>query len=159
MQKANGGRGILLGGVPGVRPAKVLVVGGGVAGLEAALDAGADLWFGLELGAGFAAVALLVVVIVALSGVLGSMQTNRVIDDLGERLTKKVNENLRAGGIAQLELLIQLARIELLQRDYELRFPESKRRRSDWTRATSTCSGTPGAASSPSSTRSRTRST
>ncbi len=36
LQKANGGRGILLGGVPGVRPAKVLVIGGGVAGAHAA---------------------------------------------------------------------------------------------------------------------------
>jgi len=36
LQKANGGRGILLGGVPGVRPAKVLIVGGGVAGANAA---------------------------------------------------------------------------------------------------------------------------
>jgi len=36
LQKANGGRGILLGGVPGVRPAKVLVIGGGVAGANAA---------------------------------------------------------------------------------------------------------------------------
>ena len=36
LQKAKGGRGILLGGVPGVRPAKVLVVGGGVAGANAA---------------------------------------------------------------------------------------------------------------------------
>lgn len=36
MQKANGGRGVLLGGVPGVEPGKVVVVGGGVAGLNAA---------------------------------------------------------------------------------------------------------------------------
>ena len=36
LQKASGGSGILLGGVPGVRPAKVLVLGGGVAGTEAA---------------------------------------------------------------------------------------------------------------------------
>ena len=36
LQKANGGRGILLGGVPGVAPGKVLVVGGGVAGTHAA---------------------------------------------------------------------------------------------------------------------------
>ncbi len=36
LQKANGGRGILLGGVPGVRPAKVLIIGGGVAGANAA---------------------------------------------------------------------------------------------------------------------------
>jgi len=36
LQKANGGRGVLLGGVPGVEPGKVLVIGGGVAGLNAA---------------------------------------------------------------------------------------------------------------------------
>ncbi|MEE4192722.1 MAG: alanine dehydrogenase [Halieaceae bacterium] len=36
LQKANGGRGVLLGGVPGVEPGKVLIVGGGVAGLNAA---------------------------------------------------------------------------------------------------------------------------
>ncbi len=35
-QKANGGSGILLGGVAGVAPAKVLVIGGGVAGANAA---------------------------------------------------------------------------------------------------------------------------
>ena len=34
-QKANGGRGVLLGGVPGVAPAKVVVLGGGVAGTHA----------------------------------------------------------------------------------------------------------------------------
>ncbi len=36
LQKANGGRGVLLGGVPGVLPAKVTVIGGGVVGLNAA---------------------------------------------------------------------------------------------------------------------------
>lgn len=36
LQKANGGCGKLLGGVPGVMPAKVLVVGGGVSGASAA---------------------------------------------------------------------------------------------------------------------------
>ncbi|MCB1463082.1 MAG: alanine dehydrogenase [Nitratireductor sp.] len=36
LQKANGGRGILLGGVPGVLPAKVAVIGGGVVGHNAA---------------------------------------------------------------------------------------------------------------------------
>jgi alanine dehydrogenase len=36
LQKANGGRGILLGGVPGVKPAKVLIIGGGVSGSNAA---------------------------------------------------------------------------------------------------------------------------
>lgn len=34
--KANGGSGVLLGGVPGVRPANVLVIGGGVVGTAAA---------------------------------------------------------------------------------------------------------------------------
>ena len=36
LQKASGGSGVLLGGVPGVRPGRVLVLGGGVAGTEAA---------------------------------------------------------------------------------------------------------------------------
>jgi alanine dehydrogenase len=36
LEKAQGGRGVLLGGVPGVAPAQVLVLGGGVAGMHAA---------------------------------------------------------------------------------------------------------------------------
>jgi alanine dehydrogenase len=36
LQKANGGFGVLLGGVPGVPPAKVLILGGGVSGTHAA---------------------------------------------------------------------------------------------------------------------------
>ncbi len=36
LQKYNGGRGILLGGVPGVPPAEVVIVGGGVVGTNAA---------------------------------------------------------------------------------------------------------------------------
>ena len=36
LQKANGGRGVLMGGVPGVGPARVLVIGGGVVGTHAA---------------------------------------------------------------------------------------------------------------------------
>ena len=36
LQKANGGRGVLLGGVPGVGPADVVVIGGGVVGTYAA---------------------------------------------------------------------------------------------------------------------------
>lgn len=36
LQKANGGRGMLMGGVPGVRPANVVVIGGGVVGTAAA---------------------------------------------------------------------------------------------------------------------------
>lgn len=46
LQKANGGRGVLLGGVPGVAPAKVVVIGGGVVGTHAARVAagmGADV--------------------------------------------------------------------------------------------------------------------
>jgi alanine dehydrogenase len=46
LEKANGGRGVLLGGVPGVLPAKVLVIGGGVVGFNAAQMAvglGADV--------------------------------------------------------------------------------------------------------------------
>jgi alanine dehydrogenase len=36
LQKAAGGRGVLLGGVPGVTPGKVVIIGGGVAGTNAA---------------------------------------------------------------------------------------------------------------------------
>ncbi len=36
MHTAFGGRGVLLGGVPGVNPAKVVILGGGVAGVNAA---------------------------------------------------------------------------------------------------------------------------
>lgn len=46
LQKPNGGRGVLMGGVPGVSPARVLVIGGGVAGLNAAsiaMGMGADV--------------------------------------------------------------------------------------------------------------------
>lgn len=46
LQKANGGRGVLMGGVPGVAPAKVVVIGGGVVGTHAAKIAagmGADV--------------------------------------------------------------------------------------------------------------------
>ncbi len=46
LQKPNGGRGILMGGVPGVLPAKVVVIGGGVVGTHAAKMAvglGADV--------------------------------------------------------------------------------------------------------------------
>ena len=46
LEKPQGGRGVLLGGVPGVKPAKVLVLGGGIVGTNAALIAagfGADV--------------------------------------------------------------------------------------------------------------------
>ncbi len=46
LEKQNGGRGLLLGGVPGVAPAKVVILGGGVAGsnaAQAALGMGADV--------------------------------------------------------------------------------------------------------------------
>ena len=46
LEKPQGGRGVLMGGVPGVKPAKVLVLGGGIVGRNAALIAagmGADV--------------------------------------------------------------------------------------------------------------------
>lgn len=46
LEKPQGGRGVLMGGVPGVKPAKVLVIGAGVVGRNAALIAagmGADV--------------------------------------------------------------------------------------------------------------------
>jgi alanine dehydrogenase len=46
LQMANGGKGLLLGGVPGVSPAKVVILGGGVVGTQAAKIAmgfGADV--------------------------------------------------------------------------------------------------------------------
>ncbi len=47
LEKTHGGLGILLGGVPGVDPAKVVILGGGVVGTHAihiALGMGADVW-------------------------------------------------------------------------------------------------------------------
>ena len=46
LEKAHGGRGVLLGGVPGVMPGKVIIIGGGVVGFNAAQMAaglGADV--------------------------------------------------------------------------------------------------------------------
>jgi alanine dehydrogenase len=46
LQQANGGRGVLLGGVPGVAPGRVVVIGGGVVGTHAArmaVGVGADV--------------------------------------------------------------------------------------------------------------------
>jgi len=46
LQKANGGRGVLLAGVPGVLPGKVVIIGGGVVGTNAArmaMGLGADV--------------------------------------------------------------------------------------------------------------------
>jgi alanine dehydrogenase len=47
LEKAHGGKGVLLGGVPGVEPARVVVLGGGVVGVHAitvALGMEADVW-------------------------------------------------------------------------------------------------------------------
>lgn len=44
LEKPKGGKGVLLGGVPGVKPAKVLILGGGVVGTQAA-------WMAAGLGA------------------------------------------------------------------------------------------------------------
>jgi alanine dehydrogenase len=46
LEKPHGGKGLLLGGVPGVAPGKVVIVGGGVVGTHAAMIAvgmGADV--------------------------------------------------------------------------------------------------------------------
>lgn len=46
LEKAQGGRGVLMGGVPGVEPAKVVIIGGGVSGTNAArvaIGMGADV--------------------------------------------------------------------------------------------------------------------
>jgi alanine dehydrogenase len=46
LEKEHGGKGVLLGGVPGVRPAKVVILGGGVVGTNAAkmaMGMGADV--------------------------------------------------------------------------------------------------------------------
>jgi alanine dehydrogenase len=54
LEKPAGGRGILLGGVPGVAPGKVVVLGGGTVGgqaVEVALGLGAETWvLGRDLG-------------------------------------------------------------------------------------------------------------
>lgn len=47
LERMHGGKGILLGGVPGVVPAKVVVIGGGVVGthaIEVAVGMGAEVW-------------------------------------------------------------------------------------------------------------------
>ena len=47
LERINGGKGMLLGGVPGVLPAKVVIIGGGVVGTHAAhiaMGMGADTW-------------------------------------------------------------------------------------------------------------------
>ena len=47
LERPHGGTGILLGGVPGVEPAKVVIIGGGVVGTHAthiAVGMGADVW-------------------------------------------------------------------------------------------------------------------
>ena len=40
LEKVNGGRGVLLGGVPGVAPASVVILGGGVVGTSAPAPVG-----------------------------------------------------------------------------------------------------------------------
>ena len=47
LEKAHGGHGVLIGGVPGVDPAKVVVIGGGVVGthaIDVAMGMGANVW-------------------------------------------------------------------------------------------------------------------
>jgi alanine dehydrogenase len=49
LKRSAGGRGLLMGGVPGVVPARVVIIGGGVVGTQSARMAvglGADVGFG-----------------------------------------------------------------------------------------------------------------
>ena len=60
LERTSGGRGVLLGGVPGVPPAEVVVLGGGVSGTHAAtiaLGMGATVYRGRPLGRGAAPLA------------------------------------------------------------------------------------------------------
>jgi alanine dehydrogenase len=85
LQKANGGFGVLLGGVPGVQPAKVVILGGGVAGKHAA-----------EMAVGLRADVTIVDrsldVLRALSQIFGaSLQTAYSTTDTIERLVREAD--------------------------------------------------------------------
>jgi alanine dehydrogenase len=49
LEKVHGGRGVLLGGVPGVPPAKVVIIGGGVVGMHAG-DLISEIGLAIEMG-------------------------------------------------------------------------------------------------------------
>ena len=88
LERRYGGRGLLLGGVPGVPPARVLVVGGGIVGTNAAKMA-LGLW--------------------AVSTVADrSAQRLRQLDDLfnGRVLTLAANPTTIADAVAEADLLI-----------------------------------------------------
>jgi alanine dehydrogenase len=53
LEKEQGGRGVLLGGVPGVAPAKVAILGGGIAGVNAAQMA-LDMFFSSQIKTAYA---------------------------------------------------------------------------------------------------------
>ncbi|MCA9840036.1 MAG: alanine dehydrogenase [Trueperaceae bacterium] len=88
LEKAHGGQGILLGGVPGVHPGKVVIVGGGVAGVNAAK---------MALGLG-ARVSILDI----------NAERLRQLDDLfhGQVETIMSNEVNLAGAVETADLLI-----------------------------------------------------
>ena len=91
LEKEQGGRGTLLGGVPGVRPGKVAILGGGVAGLNAAQMATGqradvtiydinndrlaelDMHFGSEIKTAFASKAAIAEAIVDADLVIGAV--------------------------------------------------------------------------------------
>jgi alanine dehydrogenase len=88
LEKAHGGRGVLLGGVPGVAPGKVVIVGGGVVGTNAAKMA-------MGLGADVTIIDL-------------SVERLRYLDDVffGKIRTRVSNEYVIAAEVAQADLLV-----------------------------------------------------
>ncbi|HLN64611.1 MAG TPA: alanine dehydrogenase [Symbiobacteriaceae bacterium] len=88
LEKAHGGRGVLLGGVPGVAPGKVVIVGGGVVGTNAAKMA-------MGLGADVTIMDI-------------SVERLRYLDDVffGKIRTRVSNEYVIAAEVAQADLLI-----------------------------------------------------
>lgn len=88
LEKAHGGRGVLLGGVPGVAPGSVVIIGGGVVGTNAAKMA-------MGLGADVVMIDI-------------SPERLRYIDDVffGRIRTRVSNEYVIASEVAKCDLLI-----------------------------------------------------
>ncbi|MFZ5817421.1 MAG: alanine dehydrogenase [Bacillota bacterium] len=88
LEKAHGGRGVLLGGVPGVAPADVVIIGGGVVGTNAAKMA-------LGMGATTTVIDI-------------SAERLRYLDDVfqGRLQTRVSNEYVIAASVAKADLVI-----------------------------------------------------
>ena len=88
LEKAHGGRGVLLGGVPGVAPADVVIIGGGVVGTNAAKMA-------VGLGASVTMIDI-------------SAERLRYLDDIfqGRLQTRVSNEYVIAAAVAKADLVI-----------------------------------------------------